>query len=269
VKIVSFVIPCYNDAARLPAAIESCLAQGVKCEVIVVDDCSTDNSFEVAQALAAGNPEQVRALRAANNAGPAAARNLGVRHARGDLLCFLDSDDSYLPGFARACIGVLAAHAEIAAVKTGIAILDPDGSSPLRPEDPRYGAVANSYPCNMMLRRVAFELAGGFPEDPRFRGPLGGEDIALYQALHALFKVARIPAPLVRHNNRPDSHLERFLKRSRVEDGRILMRPDPALGESEVGAAMREHVRAAKARAHDARALLAHPPPPTATPNPR
>lgn len=268
-KIVSFVIPCYNDAARLPAAVGSCLAQGVKCEVIVVDDCSTDDSFEVAQALAAGNPEQVRALRAANNAGPAAARNLGVRHARGDLLCFLDSDDSYLPGFARACIGVLAAQAEIAAVKTGIAILDPDGSSPLRPEDPRYGAVANSYPCNMMLRRVAFDLAGGFPEDPRFRGPLGGEDIALYQALHVLFKVARIPAPLVRHNNRPDSHLERFLKRSRVDGGRIVMAPDPALGEVEVGAAMREHVQAAKARAHDARALLAHPPPPAATPKPR
>jgi len=260
VKIVSFVIPCYNDAARLPAAVASCLAQGVKCEVIVVDDCSTDGSFEVAQDLAGKDSEHVRAFRAGKNAGQAAARNLGARHARGDLLCFLDSDDTYLPGFARTCIGVLARQAEVAAVKTGVTIVNPDGSSPLAPDDPRHGAVANSYPCNMMLRRSAFELVGGFPEDPRFRGPLGGEDIAVYQALLALFKVTRIPAPLVRHNNRPDSHLERFLKRSSVKDGRIVIASDPGLGENELAAAVREHVQAAKARALEFRALLAHPP---------
>lgn len=258
-KIVSFVIPCYNDAANLPAAVASCLAQGVKCEVLIVDDCSTDNSFDVAQGLAARHPEQVRALRPEKNAGPAAARNLGTRRARGDLLCFLDSDDTYLPGFARACVGVLVRQAEIAAVKTGVAIVDPDGSSPLSPDDPRHAAATNSYPCNMMLRRSAFEMVGGFPEDPRFRGPLAGEDIAVYQALLTLFKVARIPAPLVRHNNRPGSHLERFLKSSSIKDGRIVLAPaDPALGEKELGAAVREHVAAAKARALGTRALLAH-----------
>jgi glycosyltransferase involved in cell wall biosynthesis len=256
-KIVSFVIPCYNDAANLPAAVASCQAQGVKCEIIVVDDCSTDNSFEVARGLASKYPERVCAVRPERNSGPAAARNLGARHARGDLLCFLDSDDTYLPGFALACVGVLARQANIAAVKTGIEIVNADGTCPLAPDDPRRDPIANSYPCNMMLRRSAFELVGGFPEDQRFRGPLAGEDIAVYQALLTLFKLVRIPAPLVRHNNRPDSHLERFLKCSSVKNGRIVLAAsDPGLGEKELGAALRDHLRAAKERVQGVKALL-------------
>jgi glycosyltransferase involved in cell wall biosynthesis len=263
-KIVSFVIPCYNDPSNLPAAVASCLAQRVKCEVIVIDDCSSDRSFEVAQSLAGNNPEHVRALRTGQNAGPAAARNLGARRARGDLLCFLDSDDSYLPGFARACVGVLAKHPDIAAVKTGVEIINLDGTFPTSPEDPRHRAITGSYPCNMMLRRDAFELTGGFPEDTRFRGPLGGEDIALYQALK-LLKVVRIAAPLVRHNNRPGSHLERFLKRSSVKEGRVVIAAsDPDLGEKDVSAAVREHVRAAKGRMLGIKALLSHVPSSTA-----
>ncbi len=89
---ISVVIPVYNRESRIAAAIESALAQAVEpFEVIVVDDGSSDHSADVADDF--GNP--VRVFRTANH-GPSAARNRGVREARGDWIAFLDSDDLWM-----------------------------------------------------------------------------------------------------------------------------------------------------------------------------
>ncbi len=53
---VTLVIPCYNAAATIVKAVESALAQTVPVKIIVIDDCSTDNSFELLAALAAQPP---------------------------------------------------------------------------------------------------------------------------------------------------------------------------------------------------------------------
>jgi glycosyltransferase involved in cell wall biosynthesis len=90
---ISVVIPVYNGARYLVASIESALAQTVEpAEVIVVDDGSTDASSKIARAF--GPPVRVLTQ---PNLGPAAARNLGVEHAGGDLLAFLDADDLWMP----------------------------------------------------------------------------------------------------------------------------------------------------------------------------
>jgi hypothetical protein len=87
--LVSVIIPVYNGARFLAQAVDSVLAQGYPCvEIIVVDDGSTD---DVAGAVAA-LPVDVRLFRQ-ENAGPAAARNRGIRDASGDFLAFLDVDD--------------------------------------------------------------------------------------------------------------------------------------------------------------------------------
>lgn len=90
---VSVVIPTYNRASLVTRAIHSVLNQTVAPrEIIVVDDGSKDNTAEVIRAF--GPP--VRYVSQVNS-GVAAARNTGVRHAQGDWVAFLDSDDDWLP----------------------------------------------------------------------------------------------------------------------------------------------------------------------------
>jgi hypothetical protein len=87
--LISVIIPVYNGARFLAQAVDSVLAQQYPCvEIIVVDDGSTD---DVAAAVAA-LPVDVRLFRQ-DNAGPAAARNRGIRDASGDYIAFLDVDD--------------------------------------------------------------------------------------------------------------------------------------------------------------------------------
>src|SRR5918996_1041295 len=84
---ISIIVPVYNN----PSDLRECLSafRSTSCpdwEIIVVDDASTDDSSSVAARMGA------RVLRLAENMGPAAARNYGARHARGDILFFVDAD---------------------------------------------------------------------------------------------------------------------------------------------------------------------------------
>ena len=88
---VSVVIPAYNRAHRLPDAIASVLRQGqADLEIVVVDDGSTDNTREVAEAYGTIVKYVYQA-----NAGAGAARNTGIRHATKEFIAFLDSDDRW------------------------------------------------------------------------------------------------------------------------------------------------------------------------------
>lgn len=90
----SVIIPTYNRRAMVHEAIASVLAQrSASFELIVVDDGSTDGTWNDLQLLTA---DRVRAIRLANG-GPAAARNRGVALARGRYIAFLDSDDLWTP----------------------------------------------------------------------------------------------------------------------------------------------------------------------------
>jgi glycosyltransferase involved in cell wall biosynthesis len=92
---VSVIIPAYNAARFLPQAIDSVLAQTFgDVELLVVDDGSTDETPAV---VARYDDPRVRYLRHARNRGLPAARNTGIRHARGELIAFLDADDYWLP----------------------------------------------------------------------------------------------------------------------------------------------------------------------------
>ncbi|MFD7708952.1 CDP-glycerol glycerophosphotransferase family protein [Streptomyces sp. NPDC059786] len=92
---VSVVVIVYNDEHRLPTAVRSALEQTLRgVEVVVVDDRSTDGSYEVARRLAEEHPGRVRACRLPENSGGCGApRNHGIEQARGTYVVFLDSDD--------------------------------------------------------------------------------------------------------------------------------------------------------------------------------
>src|ERR1700751_565412 len=87
----SIIIPTFNRAGLLQQALESVAQQTFRdFETLVVDDGSTDVTPQVAASFGA------RLLRQENR-GPGAARNLGIQHARGNYIAFLDSDDQWLP----------------------------------------------------------------------------------------------------------------------------------------------------------------------------
>ncbi|MGK5628936.1 bifunctional glycosyltransferase/CDP-glycerol:glycerophosphate glycerophosphotransferase [Streptomyces sp. URMC 123] len=100
---ISVVVIVYNDAERLPTAVRSVLDQTLKnVEVVIVDDCSTDRSYDVARELAAAYPERVRAFQLPENSGGCGApRNHGITRAEGRYVMFLDSDDVLEPNACR------------------------------------------------------------------------------------------------------------------------------------------------------------------------
>ena len=107
--LVSVVIPTYNCAHYLPAALESVLAQDYDpMEIIVVDDGSTDETQAVLQRY----PE-VTCIRQANG-GLSNARNTGINAARGEWIALLDADDIWPPGKLEEQMQILVAHPEVA-----------------------------------------------------------------------------------------------------------------------------------------------------------
>jgi glycosyltransferase involved in cell wall biosynthesis len=96
--VISVILPTYDREVYLERSIASVLGQRHPCdELIVVDDGSTDATVSVIERLAADSPVPIRLIRQENR-GAAAARNTGIRAARGQWLAFLDSDDWWLPG---------------------------------------------------------------------------------------------------------------------------------------------------------------------------
>lgn len=90
---ISVIIPSHNRAHLLPRALDSVLAQTLPpLEIIVIDDGSSDGT----STLVARDYPQVTLLQQQNR-GVSAARNRGIRHARGDWIALLDSDDQWLP----------------------------------------------------------------------------------------------------------------------------------------------------------------------------
>jgi glycosyltransferase involved in cell wall biosynthesis len=91
---VSVIIPTYNRAQLLSRSIQSVLNQTYQdFEIIIVDDASTDDTEEVISNL---DNEKIRYLRHEKNKGAAAARNTGIKAARGSYIAFQDSDDEWL-----------------------------------------------------------------------------------------------------------------------------------------------------------------------------
>ena len=112
---VSIVTPFLNAGRFIEEAIESVLAQTYDgWELLLVDDGSTDDSTSIAERYAAAHPGRIRRLShpSRETKGASASRNLGIRHATGEYLAFLDADDVYLPAKLEGQVPLLDAHRE-------------------------------------------------------------------------------------------------------------------------------------------------------------
>jgi len=136
---VEIIIPVYNRAALVREAIESALAEAndVPLEIIVVDDASTDGTWD---SLRAYDDPRVRCLRMESNGGQSAARNLGLDRARGTYVKFLDSDDILIPGHLGAELQALQTTGAEIAVSGW---LSESNGKTTRSEAPVFGAVVD------------------------------------------------------------------------------------------------------------------------------
>src|SRR5882672_6803905 len=120
-SLVSVIVPAYNCALYLAEALDSALDQDYAAkEVIVVDDGSVDDTPKIIERYGS----RVVALRQ-KNSGSAAARNAGMRHARGEYFAFLDADDLWLPGKLSAQVRYLDRHASVGMVYSNWGVWHP------------------------------------------------------------------------------------------------------------------------------------------------
>ncbi|MBX2998551.1 MAG: glycosyltransferase [Caldilineaceae bacterium] len=143
---VSVVIPAYNQADYLAEAITSSLEQTYKdYEIIVVDDGSTDETPAVAQSFGSA----IRYIRQENQ-GLAGARNTGIRHANGDYVALLDSDDRWSPDFLRTMMSLVEQNPEGVVYYAGWRFIDANGKD--LPQAPSSRVVAPSAMYRAMLK---------------------------------------------------------------------------------------------------------------------
>jgi glycosyltransferase involved in cell wall biosynthesis len=198
--LVSVIVPFLDVAPFLAEAIESVRKQTyANWELLLCDDGATDGSSEIARAYAQGDPARIRHLvhEGAAHQGASAARNLGLRHARGELIALLDGDDVWLPGKLAEQVAILREHPEADALYgltelwrswsgTGRDELPPSGvtDGTLLPPRALLGGMLRREllvpcTCSIVMRADAVRRAGGFANE--FPGIY--DDVAFYSRL--------------------------------------------------------------------------------------
>lgn len=168
---VSVIIPVYNGDRFVAQAIDSVLQQTMAdCEIIVVDDGSTDCTADMLQ----GYGNSIRVIRQENQ-GVAIARNVGIQQAQADFIAFLDADDWFYPNKLEAQLRQFEQYPEAGLVHSGWCRVDAEGKPLLEVMPWLQVPVLNLeswlrwkpvLPSAMLFRKTWLETAGGF--DPRF-----------------------------------------------------------------------------------------------------
>jgi glycosyltransferase involved in cell wall biosynthesis len=169
---VSVIIPTYNRAGFLGGAIKSVLDQSFKdLEIIVVDDCSGDNTTALMETL---RRAEIRYLRHDRRLGSAAARNTGIHHSRGEYVAFLDDDDEWYPEkLGRQMSALLASPPDVGGIYTGYFVVDRNDGQvrgqivPTERGDLYEALLAGNCigsSSAMLLRRSCFDKVGIFDE---------------------------------------------------------------------------------------------------------
>lgn len=191
--MIEVVITSHNQGDSIREAADSVLQQSVPAVPLVIDDGSTDShSLAVLADLEACGVRVVRQ----QNAGVSAARNAGIAATTSQLVGVLDGDDAFEPTFLEQALGVLgdpdvvAASSWLALVGVVDSVVRPEGGT-LVDFLPR-----NACPAAAVLRRDAFEAAGGYNDAMR----RGFEDWDLFLAMLSNGgRIEIVPAPLIRY----------------------------------------------------------------------
>lgn len=210
--MISIVIPLYNKEALVGRTLRSVAAGDLQdCEVVVVDDGSTDGSAEAARRAAEELGLKDFRLIAQKNGGVAAARNRGIAEAKGEFVAFIDADDEWKDShiqtlkqlirdypqcavFATGYDDVMADGKVVPAVISGLPFVGDSGVI-----DNYFEIASRSKPplwtSAVMVRRDALTAIGGFPE-----GIKSGEDLLTWARLACRHGIAYSKASTALYN---------------------------------------------------------------------
>lgn len=130
---VSVIIPCYNAEKYIERCLNALETQTFQdFEVIVIDDCSSDQSVKIITEYATHTTLQIHLLKNETNSGPAASRNKGIGTAKGDYIAFCDSDDWYDSNFLSSMLSKMEGNCSDI-VFCGYKVIDSNNNCELRP----------------------------------------------------------------------------------------------------------------------------------------
>jgi glycosyltransferase involved in cell wall biosynthesis len=219
---VTVVIPAYNAERYIGEALASIHAQTLRdVEVVLVDDGSTDGTLREAERFV--GKLDLSIVRQAN-AGPSAARNNGIRRARGSFCALLDADDAMLPELLATQVTLLEADQDVGLVITDVLTFDERGT--INPKRWNFSVLRDGTVLDRLLLdnfvttsavmapKERLLEAGLFSEDRRV-----AEDYELWLRMAARWKVSIIDRPLVRYRYRHGSlsHDKLFSTRCALE----------------------------------------------------
>ncbi|NOX81012.1 MAG: glycosyltransferase [Deltaproteobacteria bacterium] len=198
---VSVIIPCYNQGQFIDEAVASVLAQSFQdFEIIIVNDGSTDE--ETRRILAGYDRPKTRVI-ATENQGLAAARNNGIREARGRYILPLDADDRIGPAYLERAVRLLDERAELGIVYCRAQLFGAVDTEWLLPQfSLEEMLLDNVIFCSALFRREDWQLVGGYDQDLKY----GWEDYDFWLSLLELGRrVCRIPEILFYYRVSADS----------------------------------------------------------------
>jgi glycosyltransferase involved in cell wall biosynthesis len=230
--LISIIIPAYNYAEYLGRGLQSILSQqSADCEIIVIDDGSTDNTQDIMQSYT----QQYSHIHffSQQRQGPGKARNLGARYALGKWLLFLDADDYLLPNALaifkqtlqnnKTCKAVLAGHIKQDQYNRFKTIKGPRLTSSMEENFSNFIAEKlRLYQGAFIIRHDLFTALGGYPEDI-----ILCEDKILWGRLIANHTIIAISAPVVYLCDHPGRLREDFQTRQKEALSYIALLFDP------------------------------------------
>lgn len=202
----SIIIPLYNKAPYIRKALETVCAQTYRdYEIIVVNDGSRDDSAVVAESYLQHAEGICYTIISQDNAGVAAARNRGVKHASGQYMAFLDADDWWEPDYLARMAELIADYPQAGVYgcnyvyykpgKTRVALNIPTGYINY-PKAYYEGSAMPIWTGATIMPKTVLEEMGGFPLGIKL-----GEDFLLWAKTALHYKVAFLNEPLAYYNN--------------------------------------------------------------------
>jgi GT2 family glycosyltransferase len=200
---VSIVIPCYNQGSFLADALDSVLNQTLPdWECIIVNDASTDNTETIARSYTVKD-KRFLYIKAPQNQGLAASRNLGIRHTTAPYILPLDADDTLAPTFLEKTVAVLLHNKKCKVVYTDVQYFgERHETISMNPVVIRNFIYTNQMVCTSLFTRKAYNRTLGYRTNLLY----GYEDWDLWiQMLRKEAEVVHISEPLFLYRQKAGS----------------------------------------------------------------
>lgn len=221
---VSIVLPTYNGSRFLRESIQSCLDQTFPdFELIIVDDCSTDPTPDIAREAAAGDP-RIRYIRHEQNRKLPGGLNTGFAAARGSYFTWTSDDNLFRPRFLETMVAALRARPDVGLVYSGLMVMQEDGRPTKRvdPEPPDHNLLRDVVLASFLYRREVRDAIGDYDA-----ATFLCEDYDYWLRLQARFPIAPVPEDLYLYREHGGS-LTAQQSRRRVEALlKVLLKVEP------------------------------------------